>query len=317
MESNSRRALKMLLPASYQENDEILMLPTTNLSEILRRELSVKRLNRIQKYLWLAGRPMPPRPLNYQIAVSREIVVDERMDMHLVWEKPRRMHFKPIPGYLLNYTFWKEYLCCTEGLAKCREEYICQRLEIYRCAMGFLVSYAALIRYESDFQIAQKHHLLPTDVTWDEWVMFVEDLLRRTNFKNINSRYWYGELRLSRLNKIYAIRFGNLRGYKFSYQTYSELFHDYLAPVATATIYIALALTAMQVGLATDKLKSNSAFQSASYGFTIFSILAPLILLGLVFLIGLMIFIDNMRETLRFKKKRLTHLSLMTSGHIP
>ena len=48
--------------------------------------------------------------------------------------------------------------------------------------------------------------------------------------------------------------------------------------------YMLLVLTAMQVGLATDRLRYSGPFQNASYGFTAFSILAPLIILGLLIL---------------------------------
>ncbi|KAL2856732.1 hypothetical protein BJX68DRAFT_253143 [Aspergillus pseudodeflectus] len=317
MRRNPGLALKRLLPASYRENNDIVKLPTANLFDMLCQELSVKRLNRIHNYLWLAGRPMPPRPLNYQIATSREIVVDERMDMHMVWEKPRRIFFKPIPRYLLSNAFWKEYLCCENGLAKCREEGTCPRLEVYRCAMGFLLSYTALIQYECDFHIARGHHLLPKEITWNEWVALVEELLDRTNLKNINQRYWFGELRLSRLNKIYFFLLGKWRMYKFPYQSFSELFHDYFALLAGTTIYIALVLTAMQVGLGTDRLKRNTIFQNASYGFTVFSILGPLILLVSIFLLSLGILIKSLRETLNKNRERLGQRLLLSSGHIP
>ncbi|KAI9932615.1 hypothetical protein MW887_008862 [Aspergillus wentii] len=223
------------------------------------------------------------------------------------------MHFKPIPRYLLNYNFWKDHLCCSEGLS--REQNVCPRRELYKCAMGFLLSYAALIQYESDFQIAQHRHLLPTEISWEIWVKFIEQVLARKDFKNINRRYRFGELRLSRLNKIYAIRLGYiLRGYRFPYQTYTELFQDYLAPIAAATVYIAVVLTAMQVGLATENLSRNKSFQNASYGFTVFSILAPLILLSLVAFIWFLELVSNIYVTWKFKKKRFRQLELMDGG---
>ncbi|KAI1734013.1 hypothetical protein F4680DRAFT_439758 [Xylaria scruposa] len=50
--------------------------------------------------------------------------------------------------------------------------------------------------------------------------------------------------------------------------------------MATATVFIALVLTAMQVGLATEQLRGNAAFQQASYGFTIFDIVGPMGVFG-------------------------------------
>jgi hypothetical protein len=51
----------------------------------------------------------------------------------------------------------------------------------------------------------------------------------------------------------------------------------------TAIIYITIVLTAMQVGLASEELMHNRGFNRAAYGFTVFSILAPLIVLLLGF----------------------------------
>lgn len=69
--------------------------------EFLRQELGVGRLNDIHDWLWLVGRPMPPRPLYYQKAARRDIVVHEQMDLHLIWDN-KRMFLKPIPRYLLE-----------------------------------------------------------------------------------------------------------------------------------------------------------------------------------------------------------------------
>jgi lipopolysaccharide export LptBFGC system permease protein LptF len=66
----------------------------------------------------------------------------------------------------------------------------------------------------------------------------------------------------------------------------------------------------MQVGLATDRLGKNEIFQRASSGFTVFSILSPAILVGLVFCWFLALFMNNLFATLSFnndKKKKLGH----------
>ncbi|KAI9869343.1 MAG: hypothetical protein M1813_000132 [Trichoglossum hirsutum] len=265
--------LEAFLPASYRisnKNDKPKLVVAS--TAYIKDDLSVKRLNDIHSWLWFAGRPMPPRPLNYQLASSREIVVNEQMDLHLVWmTTPRRIFLKPIPRYLLDRRFW------TEDLVGKKEE------GLYGCALGLLLSYAALIQYESDFHIAKDKHLLPESLTWDSWVGLVGQLLAN-KYDSINTRYLYGELRLSRLNKIYWAH-GRLRGYRFPYQSYGEMFTANLAPVTGITVYIALVLTAMQVGLATHTLGSNHVFQEVSYKFSVFSILAPGILLLIIILI--------------------------------
>lgn len=322
-----QQTLEPLLPAACREGYEIFKITTADdLLGFLERELSVERLNRIHDCLWLAGRPMPPRPLNYQVSVGRSIVADENMDMHLVWEKSRKLHLKPIPRYLLDYKFWEQHLVCTIGLdsQQCPEDSnddpqmqsICRRRELYKYALGFLISYTALIQYESDFQVARDHHLLPAKISWELWVKFCGELLSRPNMQDINKRYLFGELRLSRLNKIYRIRVGHmLQGYSFPYQTYSEMFQEYLAPIAATTIYIALALTAMQVGLATDELNHRLSFENTSYVFAVFCILAPLILLVSITLIGILLFISNVLVTLKIKNERFKEYERMTAGN--
>ncbi|KAM7209827.1 hypothetical protein V8F06_014790 [Rhypophila decipiens] len=69
--------------------------------------------------------------------------------------------------------------------------------------------------------------------------------------------------------------------------------------MAAATVFVALVLTAMQVGLATERLQGNAAFQQASYGFTIFAILGPLCVFGLVVLDALFHLVKDLPSLLR------------------
>lgn len=328
-----------LLPASIRNEDN---LEPPNMA-CLDNELNPRRLTKIYDYLWLAGLPMPPRPLHYQRAASREIVIVERIDMHLVWE-PNKIYIKPLPRYLLSHKFWRENLVCkptcscassttTSGTDPSNKtpsagkphpqpsssldykqqcmgqvsERICLQHQLYDCAYGFLSSYAALIQYESDFRIAQSVFLLPETVTWTIWRELVRQILDEKNRKHLpNKRFFFGELRLNRLNMIYRIRLGNLRGYRLVYQTYGSFFVDNLAPIVSIVTYVVVVLTAMQVGLGTDRLGRNDIFQGASYGFTIFSILFPPFFIAMAFCWFFTVFVSNIFATLSFKK-RLTH----------
>lgn len=271
---------------------------------------------------------MLPRPLHYQVAASREILVYEQMDMHLVWGS-NRIYLKPIPGYLLDYSFWNDLLVCKSN-ARCEcfkhqgstpstqtasiqpslqiqnqsQRQRCTRRHLYGIALGFLLSYAALIQYESDFRIAQSAYLMPQNVDWKSWRELVKQISEPKNVGNIDKRFRFGELRLSRLNTIYRFRLGTLRGYKFGLQNYGEYFRQNLAPIVSLIAYIAIVLTAMQVGLATDRLGQNDIFQRASFGFTVFSIFAPLILLTMVGLGFLVLFLSNFIATMSYEKKR-------------
>lgn len=112
-------------------------------------------------------------------------------------------------------------------------------------------------------------------------------------YPDIDPRFYHGELRLSRLNKIYRLWQTPPRGYMSHWNRNGAFFRDHFAWLAGTTVYLVVVLTAMQVGLATESLGGNDAFQSASYGFTIFSILGPLICTGLIVLVFFYIFIHN------------------------
>ncbi|KAJ5808849.1 hypothetical protein N7474_010118 [Penicillium riverlandense] len=308
--------LRPLFPASYRTASDDLAASTRDIAACVQREFDLYRLQIIFSWLWIVGRPMPPRPLHHQLFLSRDIFITERMDMHLVWTAGR-IFIKPIPRFLLVPRFWSDHLSCLPGCA-CAcvlansagytpvGDGICDRRTLWKSALGFLFSYAALVSHESDFVIARDKQLIPTEVTWSDWTILVEQVLATDHiYHNIHARFIYGELRLSRLNKIYCLTQPPfLRGYISQWHRYSDFFQDNLAWLAAATVYIVVVLTAMQVGLATNSLAGNHVFQSASYGFVIFSILGPLVALGLIVLEFCCIFFNNWITSVAYEKTR-------------
>lgn len=129
-------------------------------------------------------------------------------------------------------------------------------------------------------------------------------------YAQIDERFYYGELRLSRLNKLQYL--ASFRFYMPPWNHYGDFFHDQFAWLASTTVYIAVVLTAMQVGLATTRLADNTAFQSASYGFTIFSILAPLAATFLVLATFFYMYVSNWLATLAFRDRRLADITSLT-----
>lgn len=286
-----------------------LAAPARCVAACVDTELDLRRLTCIHDWLWVVGRPMPPRPLHYQLLLNRDIMVTERMDMHLVWTNGR-IFIKPIPRFLVEPHFWTEYLCCGRecGCSVDGGPRKCERRALRDRALGFLFSYAALISHESDFQIAKEKHLLPPGVRWLPWRTLVNQLDTEHIYPDIDPRFYYGELRLSRLNKMYSLWQTPLHNYMSHWNQYGSFFRDNFAWLASSTVYIAIVLTAMQVGLATKALGENDAFQSASYGFTVFSILGPLICAGLIVLAFYYLFIQNWIVTVTYRKWRLNHI---------
>ncbi|KAM4061090.1 hypothetical protein HRG_010023 [Hirsutella rhossiliensis] len=193
--------LLSLLPASYRTESDDLAAPARHVTTCIEKELNLRRLTSIHGWPWLAGRPMPPRPLHHQLLVGREVIVTEQMDMHLVWTTSW-IFLKPIPRFLLEPRFWHEYLSCGQE-HDCSDEdvgfhgttNVCERSRLRQRALGFLLSYAALISYESDFLVAKEKHLLPIEVPWPSWRTFVQELHTEHIYPNIDARFYYGELR--------------------------------------------------------------------------------------------------------------------------
>lgn len=105
----------------------------------------------------------------------------------------------------------------------------------------------------------------------------------------MHPRFLRGELRFSRLSKILLFtHLHSLDPYTDGRHSYSAFIRDNLAWMSITTIFIALVLTAMQVGLATDRLQGNGAFQRASYGFTFFAMVGPLCAIALIMLLALL-----------------------------
>ncbi|KAK2616787.1 hypothetical protein QQS21_000164 [Conoideocrella luteorostrata] len=309
-----KQPLLALLPATYRTESGDLIAAGRYATSGIEKELSLERLTTIHSWLWFAGLPTPPRPLHHQLLIGRQIIVTEQMDMHLIWETGR-IFLKPIPRYLLAPDFWAAYLCCTHGCDCARDTTVtqatadlCQRRQLGRRALGFLFSYAALISSESDFRIAQEKYLIPSEVHWPGWKVFVDQLDLGHIQSHIEQRFHHGELRLSRLNILYALFQTPFRGYVARWNQYSTFIRDYFTWLAGMTIYIAIVLPAMQVGLATEILAHNNSFQAASYGFTVFAIFGPLVVAVVIVLVFCSVFLLNLVRTLNFRDKRLAQL---------
>ena len=259
------------LPASFRTKKHSLVLPNNELQDFLESDLSVKRIESIWSYLWLVGRPYLPRPLNIQAVLNRTIIPTTDASLHLVWTSGK-IFIKPLPAYIVSEDFYDRCLASPS-------------LPVYdRClgsrnphgdALGLLYSYLALVPTELDFALAQgdEAHLFPRNYEWDKWQTLTNRVLtdypENTIYQYMPLRYVYGELRLSRLDKIYRYLRGDwLHGYSrlTGSTSYSEFFLEYIGIVTSVTVYIAIVLTAMAVGLVTEGLKDNPAFIGACYG---------------------------------------------------
>ncbi|KAL7942020.1 hypothetical protein V8C42DRAFT_360447 [Trichoderma barbatum] len=249
-----------LLPASYHLHE---------LAGSPRRRIVADLSLNVGKFLKTKLRPATQ--LHLQVALGRNIVIADRIDLHLLWNGNGKIFVKPLSRFLLSSDFWQDYLSCV-SLAKMSVRPAAESRS------GFLYTYACLVSTESDFFIAIESRLLSREldgstITWTQWRSFVREIIEtisRNDPDRIHPRFRRAELRLSRINAIHRTR--------------NSFFRGNLAWIAAIAAYLVLILTAMQVGLATERLQGNPVFQQASYAFTLLAILGPVGMVSLVIL---------------------------------
>jgi hypothetical protein len=286
------------LPVVYLNSEYRLLKVSDEKKDFFKNDLDVSRLNDIHGWLNLCGRFMAvARPLHRQLMMDRKIIVTEQADLHLTWNDTG-IFIKPLPLYLLSEQVWMDYLC--------------KDPDLYEAALGLLLSYTWLITTRNDLSIAtdstEGGPLVPEDITWKEWRDLVLVMTEGSKFgkqDNVNKRYRYGELRLDRLNYVWrfspSILFSSkhsfVRGYYYGYHRYGVFFQRNFAWLIVVFAYVTIMLTGMQVGLALDRLKSNTAFSDACYGFAVFSIVVPVVFVGVVIAIFVFLALDNILST--------------------
>jgi hypothetical protein len=286
------------LPTISRDKDHYVFLVTEDIEAYLKRDLDHSRLNRIHGYLWMAGRPLNARPIHRQKMMGFDILLTEQADLHLL-KFSNKIFVKPLSEYMLNYGFWDKYLC--------------ESKELHESACGILLSYVWLICSPLDLKLAHQLDLLSSEITWKWWKTFVADFLSHVDanaLNEINKRYHFGELRLGRINSIYGIRFfftHFIRGYLYGYNRYTIFFQRNFAWMLIVFAYFSLVLSAMQVGAILPPLNTNPAFQQASYGFVVFSIVTVAAIVSFVGILFVVIFLLNMILAISHEKKGRRH----------
>ncbi|EEP79652.1 predicted protein [Uncinocarpus reesii 1704] len=291
-----------LLPTIARTPAHDAFLTETDIDTYLHRDLDLSRLNKIHSHLWMAGRPMNSRPLHRQRMMGLEIFPTEQSDLHLL-KFSNRILIKPLPAYIFSHDFWSKHLCASK--------------ELHESASGLLVSYIWLVCSPVDLRTAQDANLLPSTLDWPAWKSFVHDVFNHININaldTVNKRYHFGELRLSRVNTIYRVKFfftHFIRGYLYGYNRYQVFFERNFGWILVVFVYFSLVLSAMQVALDVPGLGDNKDFVRATYGFVIFSIVIVAFFLGVVGVIFGIIFFYNMAAAIHDDRlKRLQRRKL-------
>ena len=90
---------------------------------------------------------------------GRSIVIAEQPELHCTL-KYDRVFVKPVPPYQLSWDFWHLYFINESSCLGAT------RSDLRRSALGFLRTYAYLIKHPSDYRLARAHHLIPHYITY-------------------------------------------------------------------------------------------------------------------------------------------------------
>ncbi|KAI2465413.1 hypothetical protein F4781DRAFT_424825 [Annulohypoxylon bovei var. microspora] len=291
-------------PAAIRSAQATLVQPSQDLRAYLAHELSTRRLSRLRGYLWLAGLPVPARPLHRQRLLNRAVVVTERADEHLVWHE-HRIFVKPLPAFLLSHEFWAAHLC-GPGDADAA---------LHASARGLLLSYVWLVAHRSDLAVAAAEGLVPPGLTWERWTAFAAAVLASLDLRamdDVDPRYRYGELRLSRLDMLtrwplVAPRLWSARnfvdGYMSSSTWYTAFFERHFGWLLVGFVYVSVVLSALQVGLATEVLGGNHNFQNLGLGVTVAGLVALCLALGSIIIVWFVLFWYHLLSTIVFDRR--------------
>ncbi|KAJ6008549.1 hypothetical protein N7540_012525 [Penicillium herquei] len=234
-----------------------------------------------------------------------------------MWRYPRRSLFKSIPSsvimpyncpFLINPLAYLNDLSETDILLASYQglnDLIAPRHDI----TGFLVKDFSLGKLNDLKYLCEKtllpRHLVKSKTGWEDWKRLVHEVLSNNDRTIVHPRFLRAELRLARLDTIHRLtQLPPFEPYLRHYWSYGSLFRENITLLSTATIFVALVLTAMQVGLATEQLGQNKSFMKASYGFTVFAILGPICAFGLVAIDALWNLLKDLPKLFGLSKKR-------------
>ncbi|KZZ87460.1 hypothetical protein AAL_08371 [Moelleriella libera RCEF 2490] len=191
-------------------------------------------------------------PIHRQRVKQRAIVVTEDPKLHLVWIRDR-VFIKPLPCYILSHAFWQLFLSC--NILENESHH-----HIRRAALGYIRTYQYLVRYESDFRIAQEAdlQLIPSDVTWDQFCHFRDDLASISD-GDVSTRYCYGEIRLTRLNFYAPLLLRKSYFQRVDYQ-YEAYFARFYGPILFGLGIVSVILSGLQVAVAVEQRAALAAF---------------------------------------------------------
>lgn len=296
--------VRIIHPAVIRR-DNSLVQPDRDLPAYLDTELRTPKLDALHSQLWLAGLPVAARILSRQKLMNRAIAITERPDEHLVWHDGC-IFIKPLPDFLLCHAFWEKHLC--RGAGDDHDP------ALYPSAVGLLLSYAWLVQYRSDFKMAWEAGLLPEGFGFEAWTALVRDFLGRLDLEamdpaQVDRRYRYGELRLSRLNSLTRYTPGRWSVANFVYghmnfsTRYTTFFETNFGWLLAVFAYVSIVLSALQTGIATEFLADNWDFQRMTWGLSLVTVGVSFASVVMIFAVWFSLLWYHLLSTLAFDRR--------------
>jgi hypothetical protein len=169
--------------------------------------------------------------------------------------------------------------------------------KVWIACAGFMRTYWYLIQFEVDFRRALELDLISLDgtgnpITYSSFTSFVFPFSRLSDAE-VNARYGYGELRLTRLNALAPIFLHKLSYFHIEAQWRTYIGQSF-APLVTIFVLVSTTLNAMQVELTVQSLQEHrSRFIFARFcTWFSFTVIFLLLIIAAVFLgiVVLMVF---------------------------
>lgn len=284
--------------SAYLPGDLSIDLVADDLRDYLEQELSTAVIDELYDSMWLVARKGGHNvdSLSRQRVKEREIIPTNEIRLHLTWYH-QKIYLKPILVCLFNYEFWKIYLSPSTTTRSSKYEEIYDLSSFQSAAIGFVRSYAFLVRSQLDFVLAQQAHLIPSNIEWENWSAFIK-YFRNIDDIQVSRRFHYGQLRLSRLNwagRVFQPPSASTAWFyeipHWSIRAYTE---RALAPLLFGFASLSSVLSCMQVmlavpvdGLGIDGV-DNACFEGIRRAFWGFSILV-LLTVGVIWVLLCMI----------------------------
>ena len=255
-------------------------------TRFLIRNIVYEPLDQVDGWFWMVGSKYNINALHHQRVLLREIIPTDQARLHLVWFG-RIIYIKPLPDYFLDYDFVGDHVLPHAGLKS--------------TVVGFLRTYCDLIQSPIDIRVAHELGLLSKEVDWTAWFRYRESILRNTEEDDSTRRYKFGELRLSRLNIIWRLKFRQ-SVYFTVHREYDTYFQQYFSLFIAAFAIVATILTAMQVLVGIDQVPKT--VTNVSYWFAIVAMVMILVCLAPVVLLFSVMFLGNVGIALWKKLNR-------------